>query len=244
MLRSFKVDLHVHTCLSPCADNRMVPRTIVERARQVGLDAVGICDHNAAANVRAVREAGNEAGIGVLAGTEVTTAEEIHLLALFDSEEKLLKFAALVSNHLSGSNDPELFGDQIVVDKNGEPTALEERLLIGATDLGISRTVEEIHRLEGLAIASHVDRHTFSILSQLGFIPAELDLDGVELSQHAGPEEQYELRSLPVVRSSDAHFPEVMGSAFTSFFIEEATVAELGMALAARDGRKILRVWA
>ncbi len=236
------MDLHVHTCLSPCAELSMVPRTIAERARQTGLDAVGICDHNAAANVQAVCEAGREAGIAVIAGMEVTTAEEIHLLALFDSEEQLQEFADLVRNHLSGSNDPEFFGDQIVVEKNGDPVALEEGLLIGATDLGVKRTVKEIHRLYGLAIACHVDRQTFSILSQLGFIPAELDLDAVELSRHAGPEEHYELRSLPVVRSSDAHFPEEIGSAFTTFFVEEATVAEIGMALSAREGRKILKV--
>jgi PHP family Zn ribbon phosphoesterase len=242
MLRSLRMDLHVHTCLSPCADNSMVPRAIVERAKHVGLDAVGICDHNAAANVQAVREAGREAGIGVLAGIEVATAEEIHLLALFESEERLQQFAGLVKNHLSGSNDPELFGDQIVVQKDGDPTALEESLLIGATNLVVSRTVEEIHRLEGLAIASHVDRQTFSILSQLGFIPAELDLDGVELSRHSGPEEYYELRSLPVVRSSDAHFPEEIGSSFTTFLVEEATVAEIRMALAARDGRRIVEI--
>ena len=167
------MDLHVHTCLSPCADLSMVPRTIVERARQTGLDAVGICDHNSAANVQAVHETGAEARIGVIAGMEVTT-------------------------------------------------------------------VKEIHRLGGLAIASHADRQTFSILSQLGFIPIELDLDGVELSHHAGPEEHYQLRSLPVVRSSDAHFPEEIGSTFTTFFVEEATVAEIRMALAAREGRKIL----
>jgi len=234
------VDLHVHTCLSPCADLSMVPRTIVERARQTGLDAVGICDHNSAANVQAVHEAGEEAGIGVIAGMEVTTAEEIHLLALFESEKKLGQFADLVRDHLPGVNNPELFGDQIVVGKNGDPVSLEESLLIGATDFGVSRTVKEIHRLGGLAIASHVDRQTFSILSQLGFIPIELDLDGVELSHHAGPEEHYQLRSLPVVRSSDAHFPEEIGSTFTTFFVEEATVAEIRMALAAREGRKIL----
>jgi len=111
------VDIHVHTCLSPCADSSMVPRTIVERARRAGLDAVGICDHNATANVQAVSEAGREAGIAVIAGMEVTTAEEIHLLALFEGAERLQEFAGLVRNHLSGSNDPELFGDQIVVDK-------------------------------------------------------------------------------------------------------------------------------
>ncbi len=235
------MDLHVHTCLSPCADNSMVPRTIVERSLQAGLDAIGICDHNAAANIQAVGEAGKEAGIGVLAGIEVTTAEEIHLLALFESEKKLQEFAALVRDNLAGTNDPELFGDQIVVEKSGEPVALEERLLIGATDLGVARALEEIHRLGGLAIASHIDKQTFSVLSQLGFIPAELDLDGVELSRQAGSEDRYDIRGLSVVRSSDAHFPEEIGSAFTSFFVEEATVAEIGMALAGKEGRKILK---
>jgi PHP family Zn ribbon phosphoesterase len=222
----------------------MVPRVIVERAKQSGLDAVGICDHNAAANVQAVREAGREAGIGVIAGMEVTTAEEIHLLAFFGSEHELQTFAGMVRDHLPGSNDPELFGDQIVVDKNGEPVAVEERLLIGATDLGVARIVEEIHRLAGLAIASHVDRQNFSILSQLGFIPAELALDGVELSRQAGSEDRYDLRGLSAVRSSDAHFPEEIGSAATTFLVKQATVAEIGLALAGREGRKILKAGA
>jgi PHP family Zn ribbon phosphoesterase len=222
----------------------MVPRTIVDRAKQAGLDAVGICDHNAAANVQAVREAGREAGIGIIAGMEVTTAEEIHLLAFFDSEHELQTFAGIVRNHLSGINDPELFGEQIVVDKNDEPVALEERLLIGATDLGVAQIVESIHRLAGLAIASHVDRQTFSVLSQLGFIPSELALDGVELSRQAGSEDRYDLRGLSVVRSSDAHFPEEIGSAVTTFFVEQATVAEIGLALTGSEGRKILKTGA
>lgn len=234
------MDLHVHTCLSPCGDNGMVPQAIVDRARQAGLDGIGICDHNSAANVSAVRKAGAEAGISVIAGIEVTTAEEIHLLALFDNEQKLLVLAELVKDHLAGSNDPDLFGDQIIVATNGDPVALEEALLIGATDLGIAQIVEKIHQLEGLAIASHIDRPSFSILSQLGFIPENLALDGVELSRQAGAEGQYPHRSLPVVRSSDAHLPEEIGQAFTTFLMEEASVVEITLALAEKQGRKIV----
>jgi len=239
MLKVHRMDLHIHTCLSPCGDNSMVPPAIIERALSAGLQGMAICDHNSAANVRAVREAGVEAGVEVIAGMEVTSAEEIHLLALFDAYFQVDTFADLVAVHLSGVNDPDLFGDQIVVDRHGDPVALEEALLIGAVDLEIGRIVEEIHRLNGLAIASHVDKQAFSLLSQLGFIPADLCLDGVELSRHAGRQEQYPLLGLPVVRCSDAHFPEEIGKADTAFVVEEATVAEIGLALAQKRGRRV-----
>ncbi|UCF99043.1 MAG: PHP domain-containing protein [Spirochaetaceae bacterium] len=237
------MDLHVHTCLSPCGDNSMVPATIIERAQGAGLQGIAICDHNAAANASAVREAGMEAGIGIIAGMEVSSAEEIHLLALFDSFANLQTFADLVKEHLSGENNPDLFGDQIVVDKSGDPVALETALLIGAADLGIGRIVEEIHGLEGLAIASHVDKQNFSLLSQLGFVPDDLALDAVELSRHAGPLERYPLAkigNLPLVRCSDAHFPEEIGQAYTTFLVKEVTVSEIALALAGNQGRKIL----
>jgi hypothetical protein len=218
----------------------MVPRSIVEHALRAGLAGIAICDHNAAANVPAVVEIGLEAGLGVIPGMEVTSAEEIHLLALFGDQAKLCHFAELIVEHLPGENDPDLFGDQIIVDREGEPVALEEALLIGATDLTVGQLVEQIHRLGGLAIASHVDRESFSILGQLGFVPDDLELDGVELSGRAGDKGDYPLGSLPVVRCSDAHFPEEIGQSFTSFLMEDATAAEIGLALGGKDGRRIL----
>jgi PHP family Zn ribbon phosphoesterase len=234
------MDLHIHTCLSPCGDNSMVPPVIVERAQEAGLQGIAICDHNSAANTAAVRTAGRDTGIQVIAGMEVTSAEEIHLLALFDGVQQISTFADLVNAHLSGANDPNLFGDQIIVDHHGDPVALEEALLIGATDLEIGRIVEEIHRLSGLAIASHVDKQVFSLLSQLGFIPPELGLDAVELSRHAGEQAQYALEDLPVVRCSDAHFPEEIGQAVTTFLVEEATVGEIELALTGERGRRVV----
>ena len=92
----------------------------------------------------------------------------------------------------------------------------------------------------GVSIASHVDRQAFSLLGQLGFIPSDLGLDGVELSRHAGGREQYPLMDLPVVRCSDAHFPEEIGKAYAAFRIEEASVAEIALALAGKRGRRVV----
>lgn len=62
MLNRFKIDLHIHTCLSPCADLTMLPTTIVEYARERDLDGVEICDHNSVENVVAVRKGMRNAG--------------------------------------------------------------------------------------------------------------------------------------------------------------------------------------
>jgi len=60
MLKGLKCDLHIHTCLSPCADLDMYPSALVEKSLDSGLDVIGICDHNASENVRYVIEASRE----------------------------------------------------------------------------------------------------------------------------------------------------------------------------------------
>ena len=236
MLRAFNMDLHVHTCLSPCADLSMVPSTIVGRGMAAGLDVVAVCDHNSAENVRAVRAAGKRQGLTVLGGMEITTREEIHVLAYFDREENLAAMQELVYDHLPGTNDVSAFGEQVVVDECDRPLELNEHLLIGATDLSIEETIAAIHRLSGLAVASHVDRGAFSIVSQLGFIPETLALDGLELSVHHRPGTVV-VGQRPVFYSSDAHFPEEIGRAYTRVKLEKATVEELKKAIGRVEGR-------
>jgi hypothetical protein len=243
----FSVDLHVHTCLSPCADNGMVPTRIVERALEAGLQAIGICDHNSAGNVAAVREAavrvaavrGAAGGrnLRVLGGMELTTSEEAHILALFDELDGLRALESLVQAGLAGWNDPEAWGDQILVDAQDQPVGIEERLLSGASALSAEAAVREIQALGGLAIASHVDRPAFSLAQQLGFIPPELPLDAVELSFHfRGDRAPYRAFGFPLVSFSDAHFPEDIGRRRTTFRVAEPSVTELRQALRAGEG--------
>jgi PHP family Zn ribbon phosphoesterase len=233
----FSVDLHVHTCLSPCADDGMVPTRIVARALEAGLQAIGICDHNSAGNVAAVREAAGGRSLRVLGGMEITTSEEAHILALFDEPEELLLLERLVQEGLAGRNDPEAWGDQILVDARDQPIGIEERLLSGASALTAEAAVREIRALGGLAIASHVDRPAFSLAQQLGFIPPELPLDAVEISwHHRGDRAPLAAFGFPLVSFSDAHFPEEIGRRSTRFRVTEPTVGELRRALQAGGG--------
>lgn len=243
MLKKYKCDLHIHTCLSPCADPGMLPGEVIKAAKAKGLEVIGICDHNSAENARAFQKAGERQSLSVLGGMEVTTSEEVHILGLFDSREGLLKLQDVVYENLPGTNDEEVFGRQIVVDENNRPMALNDRLLIGATLLSLEETVATIHSLGGIAIASHIDREGFGIIGQLGLIPSGLALDGLEVSPKTPLEKARKdyahLGHFGLITSSDAHYLNDIGRCSTSFLIEEASVKEIRKALFKEDGRRV-----
>ena len=242
MLRPLKADLHIHTCLSPCGDLKMSPANIAEKASLQNIDILGICDHNSAENIPAVMKAAGQYKITVLPGIEVTSQEEIHILALFDEVPSALELQKIIYKNLPGENDEEAFGIQVVVNELGEVLDFNQRLLIGASTLSISEVVDLIHTLDGLAIASHIDRESFSLISQLGFIPPDLDLDAVEISWRMDIHKALEKfkPNVAITKSSDAHFPEEIGRATTTFLIEKATAKEIKKALFAQAGRKII----
>jgi len=243
-LRRIKADLHVHTCLSPCSGLDMSPREVVSAAMRRGIDLIGVCDHNSAENVLAVKKAGERNGLMVLGGMEVASSEEAHILTFFDNDDDLLAFQEFVYRHLTGRNDEHSFGLQVIADDEDGVSGFCDRLLIAATSIPAEKLVERAHAAKGdsLVIAAHVDREAFSIIGQLGFIPPTLALDAVEVSAHmtvAQARDRFpDSRKFPVITSSDAHGPDDIGKRFTCFTIAEGTVAEIKKALMGRDGRK------
>lgn len=236
-MKTLRADLHVHTCLSPCADKGMSPAGVVREAKEKQLDVIAICDHNSAENVEAACRVAERMDITVIGGMEICSREEVHMLGLFPGEGPLRRMQEAVYDHLSGENDTAYFGDQLVMDEADNVLRHNQRLLIGATDLTLEEIVRMIHEFGGLAIASHVDRSSYSILSQLGFFPPELELDAAEVFSERGEEVP---RALPVISSSDAHYPGEIGRKQTSFQVESAVVAEIGMALRGEEGRRIV----
>jgi 3',5'-nucleoside bisphosphate phosphatase len=246
MLAVYRGDLHIHTCLSPCADLTMSPLRVVERAVDAHLDMIAICDHNSAENVRAAQAVAREKKITVLAGMEITSVEEVHLLALFDETGPVLKLQETVYQTLSpGENREEIFGQQIVANEWDEVEGFNPRLLIGATSLTLNELVETIHCLGGLAIASHIDREVFGIIGQLGFIPPDLDLDALEISARMKPETALQqfpgIEKFPLITSSDAHVLEEIGARASAFLLASPGVTELRRAFAGLEGRKVVR---
>lgn len=236
-MKELRADLHVHTCLSPCAEREMVPTAIVRRARAKGLDMIGVCDHNSAENVAAVARAGRSQSLCVIPGIEITSREEVHILGLFASEQRLMDLQGVVYENLAGENNEEFFGPQTVVDEHDRPAGTNTRFLLGATGLSLEEVVEAIHDCGGLAVASHIDRESFGLVGHLGFIPPGLKLDAVELSPQARPGGW---GGFPVLRASDAHCLNDIGRSVTSIFAEQASVEEIGKALRKEDGRRVV----
>ncbi len=244
-MRLFKADLHIHSILSPCGDLEMSPQAIVDKAVQQGLDIIAITDHNALLQAPLVQTLGLKSGLTVWCGAEVTSKEEAHCLALFDNAEAQNLFQNyLDENILKLPNNPDKFGYQIVVDENEEITLEYPWLLISAIDQSIDQIADMVHALNGLFIPAHVNRPTFSLISQLGFIPPDINADALEISRHISFKtfrESYPyLNHLPLITSSDAHFLNDIAKVHTKLQLNEPTIAEFKMALKGIDGRGII----
>ncbi|MFC2157593.1 PHP domain-containing protein [Acidobacteriota bacterium] len=242
MLRLFKADLHLHTCLSPCTELDMSPKKILAAAKREELDIIAICDHNSTENSLAVMKAARNSNIRVIPGMEVTSKEEVHVLALFNDINHAHKLQEQVYRNLPGENDGEAFGMQVILNEKEEVLGFNDKLLIGATTIPLEEVIRLIHSYEGIAIASHIDREAFSLIGQLGFVPENIALDALEIS----PKISYEAAktkyppNYPITSSSDAHYPENIGKSYTSFWLEEGTVTEIKKALNNIDGRKVI----
>jgi PHP family Zn ribbon phosphoesterase len=243
MLRRYKTDLHVHTCLSPCGELEMSPRKIVAEVERWGIEIIGICDHNSAQNVPAVLKAAAGHKVVVIPGMEVCTSEEIHVLALFDDVESALQLQGIVYANLPGENNPEVFGLQVIANEFDEVEGYQNRLLIGAADLTVEDVVGAIHRLGGLAIASHVDRESYSVIGQLGFIPSTVRFDALEISSNTSDAEAQErfreYRQYAFVRNSDAHMLAGIGKSVSEYLLEEPSLKEITKALRNEEGRTV-----
>lgn len=223
----------------------MSPLGLVQEALRKGLDLIGVCDHNSAENVLAVKKAGSRLGLNVLGGMEVSTSEEVHVLVFFDHDDDLLRFQEIVYSHLDGVNDEKAFGEQVIADEDDVVVGFCPRLLIGATGLPLQKVVEAARGIspESLVIAAHVDREAFGVIGQLGFIPPGLGLDAVEVSGFLTADEARQrfpdCNRYPIIRGSDAHEPADLGKRVSTFLIEDGTVKEIKKALAGIDGRKM-----
>ena len=199
-----RIDLHNHSCLSPCADDGMLPSLLALQAMERGIRILALTDHNAGENLPAFAEACRLCRIMPVFGIEVTTIEEVHLLVLFEAIEEAMAFSAQVQATLPRRrNRRERFGRQIICDVAGTITGELDLMLSGASSLSFDAVVTDALAAGALVIPAHIDRPAYSVLANLGFLP-DLPYSAVEM-----------IRPTPqpwtVVTASDAHFLEEVG---------------------------------
>ena len=204
------IDLHIHSALSPCSDNSMTPNNIVNMAHLKGLDIIAVTDHNSAENVQAVLNCAKNAGMVAVAGMEVETREEVHIVCLFPDIEEAMHVQGIVYDSLPHlKNRVDIFGEQLIMDENDEITGSVDRLLLTATSLGVEDIFRIMKEVGGVAVPAHVDRESYGIISRLGSVPDYLDIKYFEISSTCN-QYQFEKQAgiagkYGIIRSSDAH---------------------------------------
>ncbi|MBK8784494.1 MAG: PHP domain-containing protein [Anaerolineales bacterium] len=242
-MKKFRADLHVHTVLSPCAEVEMIPPLIVQEALEHGIDIIAITDHNASANVAAVQKAALGSSLKVLAGIEVQSREDVHLLCLFEKNETLAIWQSAVDAALPDTqNNPEYFGEQFIVDESGEFIRSETRMLLTSTHFSIDDIFEQVNALGGLVIPAHVDRTSYGLFPTLGLLSSEWPILALEISRHLTPATAASaypfIKGIPLIQSGDVHqLDQFLGT--TIFTLAEPTLTEIKMALEGKDLRAV-----
>lgn len=225
-------DFHIHSGLSPCGDNEMTPNNIVNMAKLYDLDVIALTDHNSTLNCKAVMEAGEEIGLLVIPGMELCTSEEVHVVCLFPDIERATKFGDYIRSTLPPiRNKPTVFGEQLVFDKNDDVLGFEHTLLITASSISANDAVSVVADYGGICFPAHIDRNSYSILSNLGTIDesfrfncAEVfDLDTLENLKMQHPH----LNNLKILSSSDAHYLEHLRLKENFIETEEKSIAAI-----------------
>ncbi len=209
-MRSFYYDLHIHSCLSPCGDDDNTPNNILGMASLSGLDIVALTDHNTAKNCPAFFEASKEYNVIPVAGMELTTSEDIHIVCLFEHLEDAMRFDAFVtSKRQLIKNKPDFFGHQMLLDAEDNVIGEEEFLLLNATDISADDVFDAVTEHGGVCYPAHIDKDENGMIAILGSIPPDAKFKYYELhSREKGKRicERFGIPESAVIVSSDAHY--------------------------------------
>lgn len=240
-LQWYNLDLHIHSVLSPCSTWDMSPKKVLAEAKEKGIDLISITDHHSVRNFPGFCKRGKLCGVKVIPAMEVQTKEEVHLLLYFRTYEQAIRFEVeVLKNSPSIIDEVSAIKPQCVVNQDDMVINVEKRLLIFSVELNLDSIIKLARTYETLIILAHINRPAFSIYSQLGFIPPDIDIDGVEIYNYMNSE-----LSIPdnvgIIYGSDAHDLSTIGKFITQAWVNEPTWEELRLALRNIGGRLLRR---
>ncbi len=211
-------DFHLHSCLSPCGDNDMTPYNLVNMAKLLGMDIIALTDHNTAQNCRAAIGVGERIGLTVIPGMELCTSEEVHLVCLFAELKSAEAFSEYVLSTVPQiKNRPDIFGEQLIMDEGDGIIGTQDLLLTTASGISIENAAKTVGDYGGICYPAHIDRNSYSVISNLGAITPEMNFTAVEMTEQANQSKLAEkypiIKNMSIIISSDAHYLESMKEA-------------------------------
>ncbi|MEG1887602.1 MAG: phosphoesterase [Oscillospiraceae bacterium] len=231
-----KYDFHTHSCLSPCGDNDMTPSNLVNMSMLCGVEVLALTDHNTCLNCAAAMKVATAANMLFIPGMELTTSEEIHVVCLFPQLESAESFGEFVYKKLPDiKNRPEIFGDQLILNENDQLVGTIDKLLINATSIDIYSVVPLVESYGGFCLPAHIDKTSYSILSNLGFFPNDCGFTAAEISSKCDFDSlksaHPEISDLMIFRDSDSHLLESLDFKSENINCREKTVFSVFEAL-------------
>lgn len=209
-MNRYYYDLHVHSCLSPCADDDNTPNNLAGMATICGLNIVALTDHNSCKNCPAFFSACKRYGIIPIAGMELTTSEDIHIVCLFETLEDAMAFdREIESRRTLIKNRTDVFGNQLILDESDNLIGQEEYFLSNATTVSIEEVPKLVAAYNGICYPAHIDRQANGVISVLGTFPETPHFRCVEINRREKIEEYvkaYHLEDKQIIVSSDAHY--------------------------------------
>ena len=225
-MSKYYYDLHIHSCLSPCADNDMTPANIAGTATLAGIQIMALTDHNSVRNCPAFYKACKKYGVIPVAGMELTTAEDIHVVCLFEDLDNALAFGEEVdSKRVLIPNRVDIFGDQLIMDDEENVIGTDANMLPNATEITVDEAPSIVGKYGGICYPAHIDRQANGIIAVLGTFPESPVFCCAELHDKEKIEPHLEkypiLRDKQIVISSDAHYLWDIRDADASFELDD-----------------------
>ena len=209
-MNRYYYDLHIHSCLSPCGDDDNTPNNVAGMASLCGLNIVALTDHNSCKNCPAFFEAAKKYGIIAIAGMELTTSEDIHIICLFEELSDAMRFSDEVEKYrIPFPNRVDIFGEQMIMDGDDNVIGIEENLLSNATRISVDEVPDLVEKFGGICYPAHIDRQANGIIAVLGTFPENSKFNCFELHDGSKAEDyiaRYGLEGKVLTVGSDAHY--------------------------------------
>lgn len=216
-------DLHIHSVLSPCAEDEMTPNNIVNMAWLKGLKAIAITDHNQCGNLDALQELAAQKDILLIPGMEIESKEGVHLLCYFKKIEDAKEIAQKIYGLLPDIDCTSFFGKQQIMNSKDEEVSRIKKLLISSLPLSVQEIAELVREKDAILGYAHIFRTSNGVISVLGFIPEEPELPFVEINESKKEIDSYN-QSFRIISNSDAHRLVDISEAVNFIDIDEITI--------------------
>lgn len=200
----FPYDLHIHSVLSPCADDLMTPNNIFNMANLKGLKVIAVTDHNSTKQLSICHELSESYDMLFVPGVEITLEDGVHVLCYFRRLEDAITFDhTLEACNKKRAYDPMVFGTQDITDIHDEIIDTVPYALTDPLSLSLLRLKEALKDIDHILVYAHVDRPSHSGLKYVKSCP----LDAIEVTKGCNDAFliEHEIDTFKILRNSDAH---------------------------------------